>query len=246
MSENIKKQSLIEVIEDSIRKNWKLPAYSDYGTDTSYTYGDVARNIARLHSIYKECGIGPGDRICLCAKNSSRWAIAALSVITYEAVLVPVLSDFSVEQIRNIYDHSGSSLMICDAHLQQEFPEAMDIGNLSFFDGRKAPQLADFAKLKAKKVSYFRENADKKFYRLSIDREVRLKYAYIIKCTHIVKDEDGHIVGEITDFEPIPGNPCLYVKHGDDSVMIPLHEDLVIDLDEDSMIIALDLPEGLF
>ena len=61
-----------------------------------------------------------------------------------------------------------------------------------------------------------------------------------------IKDEDGQIVGEITDFEPIPGNPCLYVKHGDDSVMIPLHEDLIIDLDEDSMTITLDLPEGLF
>ena len=160
MAENIKKQSLLEVLEDTIKKNWKLPAYSDYGTDTSYTYGDVAKNIARLHAIYKELGINPGDKICLCAKNSSRWAIAALSVVTYSAVLVPVLSDFSPEQIRNIYEHSESKLMICDARLQTDFPDAMDISNLSFFDGRKAPLTSDFSKLKAKKVAYFRENAN--------------------------------------------------------------------------------------
>ena len=39
----------------------------------------------------------------------------------------------------------------------------------------------------------FKEDADKNFFRLSIDREVRLKYAYIIKCTHIVKDAEGNI-----------------------------------------------------
>jgi long-chain acyl-CoA synthetase len=160
MAENINKQSLIEVIEDSIKKNWKLPAYSDYATDTSYTYGDVAKNIARLHTIYKACGIEQGDKICLCAKNSSRWAIAALSVITYGAVLVPVLSDFSREQIQAIYRHSDSVLMLCDAHLEDTFPQAIDLTNLSFFDGRKTPPLADFEKLKPKKVGYIRESPD--------------------------------------------------------------------------------------
>ena len=40
----------------------------------------------------------------------------------------------------------------------------------------------------------FKEEADKKFYRLTIGREVRLKYAYIITCTHVVKDENGEIM----------------------------------------------------
>ncbi|MBP5496848.1 MAG: glutamine--tRNA ligase/YqeY domain fusion protein [Bacteroidales bacterium] len=49
----------------------------------------------------------------------------------------------------------------------------------------------------------FRENADKKFYRLSIDREVRLKYAYIIKCTHIVKDDNGEITEIHCTYDPL-------------------------------------------
>ena len=61
-----------------------------------------------------------------------------------------------------------------------------------------------------------------------------------------LEGKDGDKVGEITDFEPIPGNPCLYVKtKGGDTVMVPLHDDLIIDLDEEGMTLRLDLPEGL-
>ena len=49
----------------------------------------------------------------------------------------------------------------------------------------------------------FREDADKKFYRLTIDREVRLKYAYIIKCTHIVKDDAGNITEIHCTYDPL-------------------------------------------
>ena len=58
-------------------------------------------------------------------------------------------------------------------------------------------------------------------------------------------DKDGRLIGEITDFEPIPGNPCLYVESNGTSVMIPLHEDLILDIDEDAGTISVDIPEGL-
>jgi glutaminyl-tRNA synthetase len=48
----------------------------------------------------------------------------------------------------------------------------------------------------------FREVADKKFYRLTIGSEVRLKYAYIIKCTHIDKDADGNITAIHVTYDP--------------------------------------------
>ena len=55
----------------------------------------------------------------------------------------------------------------------------------------------------------------------------------------------GEKIGEITDFEPIPGNPCLYVNTGEETVMIPLHDDFIVDIDEEGGNITLDLPEGL-
>ena len=107
-----KDSSLIDLIERSIKENWSKPAYTDYGTEINYTFGDVALDIARLHTLYAKYGIQKGDKISICEKNSTHWAVAFLSIITYGAVAVPILADFSVEQIVNIYQHSESKLLL--------------------------------------------------------------------------------------------------------------------------------------
>lgn len=58
-------------------------------------------------------------------------------------------------------------------------------------------------------------------------------------------DSKDKTVGEITDYEDIPGNTCIYVDTKDGQVMIPLHEDLILSVDEDSRIISVNVPEGL-
>ena len=58
-------------------------------------------------------------------------------------------------------------------------------------------------------------------------------------------DENGDKVGSVTGYEPIPGNPCLYVETVSDTVMVPLHEDLIIDIDEETLRISMRIPEGL-
>ena len=60
-----------------------------------------------------------------------------------------------------------------------------------------------------------------------------------------LKDAEGSAVGEITDYEDIPGNTCLYVETKDGQAMIPLHEDLILSVDEESKAISVDVPEGL-
>lgn len=152
--------SLLDLIEDSFKRNWKYPAYSDYGTDTSFTYGDVVKNIMRLHAIFNDLGIQPGDRISLCDKNSSRWGISMMAIITYGAVAVPILSDFSSEQIHNIYEHSGSKLMMCGPRLIDQYPEGMDISNFSLNNGKNLHPLDEFRKMKASKIAFFRDNAN--------------------------------------------------------------------------------------
>lgn len=113
-----------------------MPAYSDYGTDTNYTFGDVANDIARLHTLYANLGIGKGDKIALCEKNSTHWAVAFLSIITYGAVAVPILADFNVEQITNIYLHSESKLLISGRN-SFGIKETLNIVDWKFFDNDK-------------------------------------------------------------------------------------------------------------
>ena len=60
-----------------------------------------------------------------------------------------------------------------------------------------------------------------------------------------LRDADGSEVGVITGFEPIPGNPCLYEDTENGQVMVPLHEDLILSVDEDSATLTMRLPDGL-
>lgn len=103
------KENLVETLEKSILKNWDNPCFSDYGGSTC-SYGDVAANILGLHEIFKSFGIQKGDKIALCGRNSSNWAITYLVTVSYGAVIVPILVDFSPEEIVHIVNHSDSKL----------------------------------------------------------------------------------------------------------------------------------------
>ncbi len=107
------RESLNEYFRDSIRRNWNLPAFTDLGA-TTMTYKDVARKIAKLHILYKEIGIVPGDKVALCGKNSSQRCVAFLATVTYGAVIVPILADFKPDNIQHLINHSDAKLAIID------------------------------------------------------------------------------------------------------------------------------------
>ncbi|MDD2299071.1 MAG: AMP-binding protein [Fermentimonas sp.] len=104
-------QNFIKTYENSFKKNWELPALTDYKGDTSYTYGELAREIAKLHLLFSELGIEKGDKISLVGKNHSSWSILFMATITYGAVIVPILHEFNPESVESIIDHSESKLV---------------------------------------------------------------------------------------------------------------------------------------
>ena len=97
-------------IEDSVKKNWDLPALTDYNGAT-LQYKDVARKIEKLHIMFENSGVKTGDKIAICGRNSSHWAVAFLATLTYGAVAVPILHEFTAEQIHNVVNHSGAKLL---------------------------------------------------------------------------------------------------------------------------------------
>ena len=61
-----------------------------------------------------------------------------------------------------------------------------------------------------------------------------------------ILSQDGVRVGEVFDFEDIPGNTCLWVKRPDGTeVLLPFHEDLVLAVDESKQTLSLTIPEGI-
>ena len=102
--------SLNEIIEKSIISHWNQDALTDYKGAT-LQYNDVARKIEKLHILFENSGVKRGDKIALCGRNSSHWAVAFLATLTYGAVAVPILHEFLPEQIHHIVNHSESKLL---------------------------------------------------------------------------------------------------------------------------------------
>ena len=98
------------LIEKSIIDNWDLDSLTDYKGKT-LQYHDVARKIEKLHIMFEASGVQRGDKIALCGRNSAAWAAAFLAILTYGAVAVPILHEFTPDQVHNIVNHSDAKLL---------------------------------------------------------------------------------------------------------------------------------------
>ena len=117
------KENLIKLYEDSFRQNWNLQALSDYnGSD--YSYAEVGQQIARLHVMYKAMGIKKGEKVAIFGKNSAKWCMSFLSIITYGGIAVPILSDFKPDDAHTIITHSDSVLLIVDQQIMDSLSES--------------------------------------------------------------------------------------------------------------------------
>jgi len=116
-------QNFIKLYEESISKNFDLAALSDYTSDISYTYGEMGAQAARLHLLYEAAGVKRGDKIAVFGKNSSNWCVSFLSVFTYGAVVVPILSDFKPADAHTIINHSESTMLFVDKQIMEGLSE---------------------------------------------------------------------------------------------------------------------------
>ena len=146
------------LIEKSIIDHWDSDALTDYKGIT-LQYHDVARKIEKLHILFENSGVQKGDKIALCGRNSSAWACAFLATLTYGAVAVPILHEFTPDQIYNIVNHSDAKqLFVGDVVATQ-------------IDGTKMPALEGIVYLpdyslvlsRTDKLTYAREHLNEMF-----------------------------------------------------------------------------------
>lgn len=116
-------QSFIALIEQSIKTNWYLNALTDYKGIT-LQYRDVARKIEKIHILLENAGIEKGDKIAICGRNSAHWTVTYLAVITYGAVVVPILYEFKADQVHNIVNHSEARLLFVGDQIWENLNEA--------------------------------------------------------------------------------------------------------------------------
>lgn len=152
--------SFNELIEKSIIEHWDLDALTDYKGKT-LQYHDVARKIEKIHIMYEASGIKKGDKIAICGRNSSMWAVSFFATLTYGAVAVPILHEFTPEQIHNIVNHSEAKLLFVGDIIATEI------------DATKMPDLEGIIYLpdlslslsRTEKLTYAREHLNEMFGR---------------------------------------------------------------------------------
>ena len=103
----------LDYLQNTIANKWDSLAMKDLDGNTSYTYGELANEIARLHTTFRELGIKEGDKIALCGRNCANWGLTFLAVETYKAVAVSILPDFTAEGIHTLVNHSEAKLLYC-------------------------------------------------------------------------------------------------------------------------------------
>ncbi len=139
------KERFTDFLLDSIKHNWDINAFSDYGSEESLTYGEVGSYVVGMHERFKKMGIHKGVRIALCGINSSNWALTYISVVTYGAVIVPILIDFANDDIVSILADSGSKYLFADNSLYSRISQN-DLSNIEAIFS-----LSDFSVLNSNK-----------------------------------------------------------------------------------------------
>ena len=99
---------------------WRDLALSNYGEEQSYTFGEMAATILRLHQLFKLLGIKEGDKIALCGRNCANWAVAYLAIMSYKAVVVSILQDFKAEDVNHLLEHSDSKMLFVGPFVWKE------------------------------------------------------------------------------------------------------------------------------
>ena len=101
----------LDYLQNTIVNKWDSLAMKDLDGNTKYTYGEMANEIARLHTTFRELGIKEGDKIALCGRNCANWGLTFLAIETYKAVAVSILPDFTAEGVHALVNHSEAKLL---------------------------------------------------------------------------------------------------------------------------------------
>lgn len=114
------KKQYLHYLNEIMSHQWDDLALSDYGEETSYTFGQLAEKMLKMHTLFKQLGIEKGDKIALCGRNCANWAVAYLAIVSYGAVVVSILQDFKAEDIQKLIRHSDSKMLFVGPYIWKE------------------------------------------------------------------------------------------------------------------------------
>ncbi len=152
---------LVETYRQAFADNFPLPALTDYTTGRTMTYGDMAKQIARLHLIFEEAGLKTGDKVALLGKNTPTWICVFMASVTYGTIIVPILNDFNPVDAANIVNHSDAKMLFISESIWSHltYDELPNIESVISLDSNKV--LAE----RSTNLTLFVKNISRRFKR---------------------------------------------------------------------------------
>lgn len=205
-------ENVIKIFENSFREHREMSALTDYFKGENFSYYELAKEIAKLHLLFKEAGIKQGDKIALIGRNNPRWCITWLATVTYGSVIVPILQDFAPTDIIHIINHSESRLLFLgDNYWDNIEPDQIEKIEAVF-------SLTDFHTIyerKGEKLTNFQQDI-KKAYRKAYPRGFNvedIKYVEVdddqLMLLNYTSGTTGYSKGVMLTCENITGNVLM-------------------------------------
>ena len=205
-------ENVIKIFENSFREHREMSALTDYFKGETFSYYELAKEIAKLHLLFKEAGIKQGDKIALIGRNNPRWCITWLATVTYGAVIVPILQDFAPTDIIHIINHSESRLLF----LGDNYWDSIEPDQIEKIEG--VFSLTDFHAIyerKGEKLTNFQKDI-KKAYRKAYPRGFNvedIKYVEVeddqLMLLNYTSGTTGYSKGVMLTCENITGNVLM-------------------------------------
>lgn len=124
----MKQEKFNDIFRNAFREYWATPAFTNYGTAETFSYADFAKGVAKIHLLLEQLGVQRGDKVSLIGRDCAEWCMVWIGVVTYGAVIVPILPDFHEDDINNIINHSDSVVVFAGAtHLKMLHPDKMPL-----------------------------------------------------------------------------------------------------------------------
>ena len=106
--------TLYELARNSVEKFASKVAFSMFEGD-DVTYAEVGRRIAKVQEILTGAGLQAGDKVALLSSNMPNWGVCYFAVTSAGMIAVPILPDFSGEELDMIIEHSEArALLVSD------------------------------------------------------------------------------------------------------------------------------------
>ena len=118
-----KRETIAEILEHALAEHATRDAFGYVG-NSAYSYAEIGTMTARLRGLLAELGVETGDRVALWSENAPLWPVVYLGVTSFPGVIVPILPDFSAEDVGTILEHSGAKVLFVSARLKARLAAA--------------------------------------------------------------------------------------------------------------------------